>query len=79
MWSKFVDEGLFDGITEISFSAMFRERMKNMPKEIRQVRFRNIGDPRRRNRFMSTYELGVQSLTLPQIRSGRTDGAIHQA
>lgn len=61
MWSKFVDEGLFEGITEISFSAMFRERMKNMPEEIRQVRFSNIGDPRRRDRFMSTYELGVQS------------------
>ena len=61
MWSKFVDEGLFEGVTEISFSAMFRERMKNMPEEIRQVRFRNIGDPRRRDRFKSTYELGVQS------------------
>jgi glutathione S-transferase len=61
MWSKFVDEGLFEGVTEISFSAMFRERMKGMPEEIRQVRFRNIGDPRRRDRFMSTYELGVQS------------------
>lgn len=61
MWSKFVDEGLFEGVTEISFSAMFRERMRNMPEEIRQIRFRNIGDPRRRDRFMSTYELGVQS------------------
>ena len=61
LWSKFVDEGLFEGVTEISFSAMFRERMKNMPEDIRQVRFRNIGDPRRRDRFMSTYELGVQS------------------
>ena len=54
-------KGLFEGVTEISFSAMFRERMKNMPEDIRQVRFRNIGDPRRRDRFMSTYELGVQS------------------
>ena len=33
LWSKFVDEGLFDGVTEISFSAMFRERMKAMPEE----------------------------------------------
>jgi len=60
-WSKLVDEGLFEGITEISFSAMFRERMRNMPEELRQIRFRNIGDPRRRDRFKSTYELGVQS------------------
>jgi ganglioside-induced differentiation-associated protein 1 len=61
LWSKLVDEGLFEGATELSFSAMFRERMRNMPEEIRERRFRNIGDPRRRDRFMSTYELGVRS------------------
>lgn len=61
LWSKTVDEGLFEGIAEISFSAMFRERMRQMPEETRQRRFRNVGDPRRRDRFMSTYELGVQS------------------
>jgi len=61
LWSKMVDEGLFEGITEISFSAMFRERMKNMPEETRQKRFRNVGDPRRTDRFKSTYEHGVQS------------------
>lgn len=61
VWSKMVDEGLFEGVTEISFSAMFRERMRNMPEDIRERRFRNIGDPRRRDRFMSTYELGTRS------------------
>jgi glutathione S-transferase len=61
LWSKAVDEGLHDGVTEISFSAMFRERLKNAPESQRQVRFRNVGDPRRRDRFMSTYELGVES------------------
>jgi glutathione S-transferase len=61
LWSKFVDEGLFDGVTELSFSAMFRERMKNMTPELRAKRFRNVGDPRRRDRFMSTYEHGVNS------------------
>jgi glutathione S-transferase len=61
LWSKMVDDGLFEGVTEISFSAMFRERMKNMPEEIRQARFRNVGDPRRTDRFKSTYEHGVQS------------------
>ena len=60
LWSKMVDEGLFEGVTELSFSAMFRERMRNMPEEIRQRRFRNIGDPRRRDRLMSTYELGAR-------------------
>ena len=61
LWSKMVDEGLFEGVTEISFSAMFRERMKTMPEETRQKRFRNVGDPRRTDRFKSTYEYGVQS------------------
>lgn len=67
LWSKAVDEGLFEGVTEISFSAMFRERMRNMPQEVREKRFRNIGDPRRRDRFMSTYELGVRS---PFVKHG---------
>jgi glutathione S-transferase len=61
LWSKFVDEGLFDGVTELSFSAMFRERMRAMPAELREKRFRNVGDPRRTDRFKSTYEHGVQS------------------
>jgi glutathione S-transferase len=60
-WSKLVDEGLHDGVTEISFSAMFRERMKNMPADLRERRFRNVGDPRRTDRFKSTYELGAKS------------------
>ena len=67
LWSKMVDEGLFEGVTEMSFSAMFRERMRQMPDEIREIRFRNIGDPRRRDRFMSTYELGVRS---PFVKHG---------
>jgi glutathione S-transferase len=60
-WSKMVDEGLHEGVTEISFSAMFRERMKNMPASLRESRFANVGDPRRRDRFTSTYELGAAS------------------
>ena len=61
LWSKYVDEGLFEGVTEISFSAMFREKMKDMSPELRERRFANIGDPRRRDRFRSTYDLGVHS------------------
>ena len=67
LWSKMVDEALFEGVTEISFSAMFRERMRDMSEEIRERRFRNIGDPRRRDRFVSTYELGARS---PFVRHG---------
>jgi glutathione S-transferase len=61
LWSKMADEGLHEGVSEISFSAMFRERMKSMPDAAREQRFRNVGDPRRRDRFRSTFELGVQS------------------
>jgi hypothetical protein len=41
--------------------------MRNMLEEIGERRFRNIGDPRRRDRFMSTYELGVRS---PFVKHG---------
>jgi glutathione S-transferase len=61
LWSKFVDEGLFDGVAELSFSAMFRERMRNMAPELRTKRFANVGDPRRRDRMVSTYDHGVRS------------------
>jgi len=61
LWSKFVDEGLHDGVTELSFSAMFRERMRAMTDEMREKRFRNVGDPRRTDRFKSTYEHGAKS------------------
>lgn len=61
IWTKMVDESLFEGVVEISFSAMFRERMKNMSEELRQARFRNVGDPRRRDRMKSTLEHGVYS------------------
>ncbi|MDA0240404.1 MAG: glutathione S-transferase family protein [Proteobacteria bacterium] len=61
LWSKMVDEGLHEGTTEISFSAMFRERMKKLTPEQRELRFQNIGDPRRRARFTSTYNDGVES------------------
>ena len=40
---------------------MFREKMKNMPAEKRETRFTNVGDPNKRARLMSTYELGVES------------------
>lgn len=61
LWSKLVDEALFEATREISFSAMFREKMKHMTPEQRETRFRNVGDPERRARFMSTYEHGVDS------------------
>jgi glutathione S-transferase len=35
--------------------------MKAMSPELREKRFRNVGDPRRTDRFKSTYEHGVYS------------------
>jgi glutathione S-transferase len=35
--------------------------MKNQTREQRQQRFRNVGDAARRDRFMSTYDDGVES------------------
>jgi glutathione S-transferase len=61
LWSKFIDEGVFDATTDLSFSAMFRERMRNLSPELRERRFKNIGDPRRTDRFKSTYQHGAGS------------------
>jgi glutathione S-transferase len=61
IWPKLVVKGLFEGVMDISFSAMFRERMRTIPEEIRQARFRNVGDPRRRDRVKSTLEQGAAS------------------
>ena len=40
---------------------MFREKMKKMPEDQRQTRFANVGDPSKRARLISTYELGIES------------------
>ncbi|HVA11941.1 MAG TPA: glutathione S-transferase family protein [Stellaceae bacterium] len=61
LWSKAVDETLFEATRELSFSAMFRERMRNMTEEQRQGRYQNVGDPIKRARLISTYEEGVDS------------------
>jgi len=61
LWSKAVDETLFEATREFSFSAMFRDRMKNMTEEQRQSRYRNVGDPERGEHIRSCYELGVES------------------
>jgi glutathione S-transferase len=54
LWSKAVDETLFEA--KLSFSAMFRERMRAMTEE--QGRYQNVGDPIKRARLMSTYAEG---------------------
>jgi glutathione S-transferase len=61
LWSKAVDEQLFEATRELSFSAMFRERMRTMTEEQRQGRYQNVGDPVKRARLISTYDDGVDS------------------
>ncbi len=61
LWSKAVDENLFEATRELSFSAMFRDRMKSMTPEQREGRFRNVGDPIKRARLESAYAEGVES------------------
>ena len=61
LWSKLVDEQIFEATREISFSAHFRYKMQTMTEEQRQKRYANVGDPERRARFVSTYEQGVDS------------------
>jgi glutathione S-transferase len=61
LWSKQIDEGIFEATREISFSAMFREKLRNMTDEQRSIRFNNVGDPSRSARFRSTYESGTDS------------------
>ncbi len=61
LWSKAIDEGIFEATRELSFSAIFREKMKSMSEEQRERRYRNVGDPERRARYISTFENGVES------------------
>ncbi len=61
LWSKAIDEGIFEATREISFSAMFREKLRAMSEAQRETRFRNVGDPQRSARYRSTYAEGVAS------------------
>ena len=61
LWSKLVDEQIFEATREISFSAHFRYKMQTMTPEQREIRYANVGDPERRARFLSTFEQGTES------------------
>ena len=61
MWSKMVDEGLHEGVGAISFSAMFRERMRAMAPEQRQARYTNTGDPKKGDVWRDTFEHGANA------------------
>ncbi|MBT3550010.1 MAG: glutathione S-transferase family protein [Rhodospirillaceae bacterium] len=61
MWSKLIDEQIFEATREISFSAHFRTRMQGMSEEQRQTRFNNVGDPERTARYTEIFEKGTDS------------------
>lgn len=61
VWTKMVDEGLHEGVTALSFAAMFRERLNAMTETERERRFRNIGDPVRRDRHRALHDHGVEA------------------
>jgi glutathione S-transferase len=61
MWSKLIDEQIFEATREISFSAHFRARMQGMSEEQRQRRFNNVGDPERTARYTEIFEQGTDS------------------
>ena len=61
MWSKLIDEQIFEATREISFSAHFRARMQGMTEEQRQTRFNNVGDPERTARYTEIFEKGTES------------------
>ena len=67
LWSKAVDEGIFEATREITFASVFREKMKDMSPDQREKRYQNVGDLERRARYISTYENGVES---PYVRDG---------
>ena len=59
--SKAVDEGLFTGVTVFSFAGMFRDKMMQQTDAQRERRYKNIGDPERRDRHKSMFEQGLDS------------------
>ena len=61
LWSKAVDEGIFEATREITFASVFRAKMKKMSPDQREKRYQNVGDLERRARYISTYENGVES------------------
>ena len=64
LWPKMIDDGLHEGVAAISFAGMFRERMRAMTPEQREIRFKDNGNARRGAQIRATYELGARA---PQV------------
>ncbi|MCY4167712.1 MAG: glutathione S-transferase family protein [Rhodobacter sp.] len=61
VWTKRVDEEIHRSASVLSFCAMFRDRMLAMPREEREMRYANIGDPVREDMYRGSVERGLDS------------------
>lgn len=61
LWTKLVDDEIHEAGSALSFCAMFRDRMLNMPRGEQEKRFRNVGNPIREELYRSSVELGIES------------------
>ena len=61
LWTKLVDDEIHEAGSTLSFCAMFRDRMLNMPQDEREKRYRNVGNPIREDMYRSSVDLGLES------------------
>jgi len=61
LYSKACDEGLHQGVAVLSYSAMFMDRLRAMPREDLETHLSRIPDLDRRDRQMAIYEHGVEA------------------
>lgn len=61
LWTKRVDEAIHEAGSVLSFAAAWGERFRCLPREERERRYSNVGDPIRRDMYRSTVEAGLGS------------------
>lgn len=67
LYSKACDEGLHQGVAVLSYSAMFMDRLRAMPREALEAHLARIPDLERRDRQTAVYEHGVEA---PHVARG---------
>ncbi|HUT51503.1 MAG TPA: glutathione S-transferase family protein [Alphaproteobacteria bacterium] len=67
LYSKACDEGLHQGVAVLSYSAMFMDRLRAMPREALEAHLGRIPDLERRDRQVGVYEHGVEA---PHVERG---------
>jgi len=67
LYSKACDEGLHQGVAVMSYSGMFMDRLRAMPREQLEAHLGRIPDLERRDRQTAIYEHGVDA---PHVARG---------